>query len=111
MKITGHIKAIIKHPIKYVEFLLLKIPAYQKRVFDREKRKIKKFTKEIEDDIVRASQILKKINAKQIALGWSRQKRRQFWRDFEKNDLFREDVFNSLVKDRTAENDESLLPK
>ena len=103
MKAIGRIKDFSHTVAKLCLYLLLKLPIYRKWIYAKEKKKVKGFTHEIEDDIIRASRILKQINAKMVATGWSRQKRRQFWRDFQKNDLFREDMFDSLVKDKAHE--------
>ncbi len=89
----------------FIQYWLLKIPVYQRYVFNREKKKIKSYTKQIEDDILRASLLLKRVNARMVAAGWPRARRKQFWKDFYKSDQFREDVFDDLVKMKLKEND------
>ena len=60
-------------------------------------RGVERKKKELEGDLLRASRFLKRIDSKLIAMKYTRQQRRQFWRDFQKNDMFREDVFEGLI--------------
>ena len=63
------------------------------------------FSNQLKDDIIRACQLLKKIDANMKVRGWSRARRKQFWYDFRKNDQFREDIFEQLLKAYQGEDD------
>jgi len=86
--------------------LWYKIPFVLKVYARKEVRRMQRAQKQIEDDIINASNILKKLNANMIAAKWPRAKRKQFWKDFVKHDMFREDVFDQLVKGRVKDNAE-----
>jgi len=65
-----------------------------------EKRRFVRKTKQLENDLIIASKFLKRIDSKMKILKWNRGKRRQFWRDFQKNELFREEVFDKMIDDK-----------
>ena len=41
--------------------------------------------------------ILKKINVSMKRMGWSRQMRRQFWRDFSKSERLQNEIYQKLL--------------
>jgi len=51
----------------------------------------------LKKDVKRAQGILRKINLSLKRMGWSRQRRRLFWRDFSKSPHLREEIFNGLA--------------
>ena len=59
---------------------------------------IKKYKKLIKD-LRNAYKLLTYLDKKLQIYGWSRQKRRQFWRDFYQNAELRTEVFENLLKE------------
>lgn len=53
----------------------------------------------LKKDLNRAVKMLHYIDEKLIKNGWTRQRRRAFWRDFYSNGQVRTEVFNDLVKE------------
>ena len=102
MKIPKFLNNMLWHISKFIERILLKIPVYRKHLIKLETERVKRHTRAVEDDILNAARLLKQLNAKMKAAGWSRRRRKQFWYDFIKHDLFREDIFDQLVKGRES---------
>ena len=61
--------------------------------------RIAKRVRGIELDLRRALFLLKSIDNKRKDIGWNRQRRRQFWRDFYKSEAFRKEVFDEMLKE------------
>ena len=71
-------------------------------MFDKEfrakKRQMKKHQK-IKTDLNRALKILRFVDAKMTKSGVSRQRRRQFWRDFYSQGQCRKDIFEDIARE------------
>jgi len=53
--------------------------------------------KRLRKDVKRAQAILRRINSNMKRMGWSRQRRRVFWREFSKSPHLREEIFGALT--------------
>jgi len=77
---------------------LLKIPIISKFIAWRQLRRTARLSAQLEKDIRRSGKMLQGINTMLIGMGWNRRKRRQFFHDFLKNEEFRQEVFDELLK-------------
>lgn len=101
-----------RKPAIFVKFWMQIIVAYGKALlseyrhmflyldssYRKEKRKFEKFN-ELKKTLQKSLKMLKILDKKMAEAGFSRQSRRQFWRDFYKNGKVRNDVFDKLIND------------
>ena len=65
-----------------------------------EKAKFRKRWRErrLKKDVKRCVNIKRKMNSNIKKMGWARQCRRQFWRDFSRSPSLQEEIFNGIAK-------------
>jgi hypothetical protein len=78
---------------EYKNLFLILDPVYRKRLKEQDKYN------RIRKDLQRAIKLLKYIDMKMHKQGISRQRRRQFWRDFYSSEQIRMEIFEDLMKE------------
>lgn len=73
------------------------IPGYKNYLLKRELKRTQMLTNKVKQELLAAAHMLKRIDRLMSESGMSRQKRRQFWSDFYKNEQAREEVVKSII--------------
>jgi len=56
--------------------------------------------KRLQRDLNRCVNIFRKMNSNMKKMGWARQRRRQFWREFSKSRSLQEEIFGALANSK-----------
>jgi len=89
---------IIKSYMKFWVQYFIHLGIMFNKDYRKQQKKYKKYM-EVKADLQKALKILKYIDNKMKKSGLSRQKIRQFWRDFYKSGQVRKEMFDDLLKD------------
>ena len=91
-KVTGkaYLK-VIKQECKQVVLMFNKDYRKKKSEFEKQQR--------LQKDLQRAVKLLSYLDKKLIKKGYNRTQIRQFWRDFEKSQQLRQDIFKELINE------------
>jgi len=82
---------VLKNEFKQFKLMFNKEYRLQRKEFEKKQR--------IHKDLQTAIKLLDYLNKKIYTLGYNRNARRQFWRDFSKKGEVRKELFDELMKD------------